>query len=422
MSGSFIDEVIKVDDAIRLAASLLKVPSREVEVPLQEAAGLIASRSISAPYDMPLYDRSAVDGYAVHAEDTYGASLHGAAELKVVGRVTSSTSIEEVSKTSLKLSEAVEILTGGPLPPGADAVVMYEDVTRMNDKIYVHRALPRWANVSRRGEDFKEGETIVEKGVLLAPWHLAALAAFGFSRVHVYDKLKVGILATGGELAEPLQPVPLRKGVYNSTSTMIMSCLSGRRFIEAVYLGRVMDDVERIAEGIEGAFRAGFDAVVTTGGTGVSGDDVTTRAVERVGTIAVRGVAIRPGRPTSIGVVEGKPVFMLSGFPVAALVALEFVVLPVIYRLFGSTPQPKPIVKAKLTRRLANVVGHRSYVRAKVFRRNGELIVEPLRLTGSGVLSTLVKGNGIIEVPEGLEGYEPGEEVNVILIGGLEGM
>ena len=186
------------------------------------------------------------------------------------------------------------------------------------------------------------------------------------------------------------------------------------------YLGVVGDDEEEIANALKQAVEK-HDYVITTGGTGVSSGDLVPRAVGKIGRLLIRGVAMRPGRPTSLGVISGKPVFMLSGFPVAALVGLEAIVTPALARMLGVCLPRNPVVEARLTRRIANAVGYRSFFRVRVYRCGEEYCVEPLRITGSGILSTLVRGNGILVVPEHVEGHEAGEKVMVELLNPVEG-
>jgi len=411
----FVERVIAIEDAVKLMALKSRIELEEVEVGIDSAHGLVSSRRVEAPYDMPPYNRSAVDGYAVRAEDTYGASPTNPVELVVIGSIDASTPPSRVP--TLRPGEAVEVATGAPIPRGANAVVMHEDVIEMGGKILVQRSVPAWGNVSRAGEDFRKGDTVVERGTVLMPWHIAALAAFGFQRVAVFRRLRVCVLATGSEVQEPREPKPPTHGVYNSTVRIVLGALSPHRFLEPRYLGLVPDEPEAVRKQLIRGVREGCDILITTRGTGVSSGDVVPRVVSEIGELVVRGLAMRPGRPTSGGVIEGRPVFMLSGFSVAALVAMEVYVLPTIFKILGAEPPPKPRVRARLTRRVANVAGYRSFVRVRVSRCGDELCAEPLRLTGSGILSTLIRGNGVLVVPEDVEGYEEGEEVEVLLLG-----
>jgi len=406
-----IEKVTRLEKALDLISSTVRLKVDEKEVGLVEACGMIASRDVRAPYDIPQFDRAAVDGYAVRAEDTYGASPVSPVELLLLGRIDASKSAEDIPY--LKPGCAVEIATGAPLPRGANAVIMYEDVERRDDKVLVHRPIPRWSNVSRKGEDFQKGSPIVEKGSIVMPWHIAALASFGYSTIKVFRKVRVCVIATGSEIVEPKNPVPLSRGVYNSTAYIVLATLSRYRFLDVKYMGVVRDEVHTVQEVLSQAFSKECEVVITTGGTGVSPDDVVPQAVESMGKVLVRGIAIRPGRPTSVGYVDGRPIFMLSGFPVAAYIATEFLVIPAILRMVRAKSLKRHAIKAKLMRRVANVAGYRSFVRVKLYRCGDEMCAEPIRVTGSGVISSLIQGGGILVIPEDVEGYECGEIVDV---------
>ncbi len=402
-----LDNLLSAREALLRIKKHVKLDLNCEYVGVRECIGRVSCRDYEAPVNIPPYDRSAVDGYAVRAEDTYGASPTSPVELRIV------------SKNELASGEAVEIATGAPIPKGADAVVMYEDCIRRGDILLVNKPCFKWSNVSRVGEDFKAGDKVVTKGEELKPWHAASLASFGYGKVCVYRRIKVAVLVTGGEVVEPSdKPGEIAEGlVYNSTGTLVYTYLSQYKILDVSYAGIVCDDKNEVKKRILELLEEN-DCIITTGGTGVSGRDIVPEAVNEIGSpgVIVRGVAIRPGRPTSIGVVKGKPIFMLSGLPVAALAGLESIVLPSLYSFLQSRYRHTCVVKAKLARRLANAIGFESYFRVFVYEKNGEYYAEPLRLTGSGILSTLIKGNGILIVPSNIEGYEAGDTVEIVLL------
>ncbi len=410
----FLGRLCPVEEALEKTLGALSVSIGVEEVNVDTCVGRVSAEDVRALFDVPAFDRSAVDGYAVRAEDTFGASPSSPIELRIIG--DAGIGDDPSSLPTVNAGEALELPTGAPLPPGANAVVMREDAVVRDDVILVLRPVPVWANVSRRGEDFRKGDNVISRGTIVKPWHIGALASFGFNKIRVYRRVRVAVFSTGDEVVEPGEP--LRPGqVYNSTGHLVLSYLSQYPFVETRYLGIVPDDKSMLKRAVKEAL-AEHDVLITTGGTGVSSGDVVPSVIKELGSpgVIVRGVAMRPGRPTSIGVIEGKPVFMLSGFPVAALAGLDAIVIPVLHRMLGAKEDPKPAVRVKLTRRVVNAVGYRSYVRVRVFKKGGEVYAEPLRLTGSGILSTLVRGNGLLVLPENLEGYEAGELVDVVLL------
>ncbi len=404
----------KVSEVVKRLLNSVSIKAGVEEVELPESVGRYSAEDLRAPYDYPRFDRSAVDGYAVMSRDVVGASETNPVSLKVVAEFHEIT--ESVDGVSLSEGEAVFVPTGAPLPQGADAVVPVEYTVREGDIVYVLKGVPPYGNVSRKGEDFREGEVIVRRGTKLRPWHVAALAQAGIYKIRVFRKVRVGVLNVGSELCEPWE-CGKPSSTINSSGYLIQS------FVKEVggkplYLGIVPDEFNAIKEKVIEALSTA-DAVVITGGTSVGKKDLVPDVLSSLpnSKLVFHGVATRPGRTAGAFVVSGKPVLMLSGLPVACLLGLELYLKPLILKAYDAGGEIEVKVRGKLVRRLNNVLGFRSYYRVVVYRGGGdELLVEPLRLTGSGIISTLLKGNGIVEIPEGLEGYDEGEVVEVTLI------
>ncbi len=408
-----------IEEVLREAGNLLTHKPSMIKVHIGEALGRYLAEDIIAPFNLPPHNRSVVDGYAVRSKDTFGASPSNPVILKVKGFVR----VGENLGLEVGEGEAVELSTGAPMPKGADSVVMYEKARRVGDFIEVLEPVPPMANVSRVGEDVREGERILARGVRLAPWDIAVLASLGYKSVRVYN-VNVALISTGSELVE-LENVEDARGalesglVINSNRYSMEGLLRDNGF-NPHYLGIVPDDFEAIRNVIIKALES-YDAVITMGGASVGKPDYTVKAVKSLNPdYLAHGILMRPGRANSLAVVGGKPVFMLSGFPVASIVGFEAIAKPLLLRMVGGVEEPKPLVKGVLTRRVNTPINVRSYVRVKVYRRNGEVYVEPLALTGSGILSTLVRGNGILIVPENREGYDEGDVVEVILLRSIE--
>ncbi len=398
-------KLTRVDDALALFLEELRPTRLGIDhIPINEAWQRVAAENVSAPSDLPLFERSAMDGYALIASDTFGAS-----EFKP-------TLFELTEKDSVDKGEAKQIWTGGMIPKGADAVVMLEHTSKTEGGISVIVAVTPGENISKRGEDIKKGEIAVKAGTRLLPQHLGLLAGLGITHINVVRKPKVALLSTGNELVE-LGQKPRLGQVFNVNDT-ILSAICKQIGAETINLGIACDDLEKIKDRItEGVKQA--DAVITTGGTSVGHADLVPTAVNNLGKpgVIVHGIAMRPAMPTALAIVRGKPVFILSGYPVAAMFGFEVFVRPVILRLLGIEDEHRPMLKARLTRRVASALGRRVYLRVRVFKERDEFFAEPIRTKGSGVLSTMTKANGYVVIPENRNGLEDNEAAMVYLFG-----
>lgn len=415
MSG--FPDLTAVDKALEKIKENIKVSIEVEEVSLGECVGRVLAEDIISPIDVPPFDRSAVEGYAVVSSDTFSASPTNPVELIVIGKSEAGSEPSQIPKISS--GKAVEIFTGAPLPYGSDAVVMIEQTKRVGDKVLIYSQVAKWRNVSRQGEDFAKGKPLLLKGTRMKPWHIGALASANITKVRAYRRIKVGILSTGSELKELGEEVKVGE-VVNSSKPMLTALIKERGCIP-VDLGTVEDDLNKIKEKLRIGLEV-CDIVVTTGGTSLGEKDLVPDAIQQLGSpgLIVHGVAMRPAKPTGAGIVDGKPIFILSGYPVAALVGFEVFVDEAINFLYGTKPEPKPKVKGKLTKKLATQVGYRSFVRAKVTLSPSGYLIEPLRLTGSGLLSSMTKANAMIVVEENMEGFDEGDEVEAYLLQPIE--
>lgn len=398
-----------VEDVLRLLIQHVKLEPGIIEIGLDNAVGMVLAEYIYAPIDLPPFDRSAVDGYAICSEATSSASPSNPIPLKIY-----------FSSTLNSCNEAIPVVTGQKMPIGADAVVMIEDVIKDGDTIYVTRSLPKYANVSRRGEDIKAGEKIASKGEVIKPPHVAVFSALGITKIKVFERISIGIIATGSEVVEPVRGIKAYEEglILDSTSILIRATLSKYRFIAANWYGIVKDDEKQIGEALQKALNEN-QVLVVAGGTGPSDQDKTFNAVLHMGKnvkVVARGLAIKPGRPTSIVVVENKPVFLLSGFPVAAYIALNVLVINFLFKALGIPDDPFIEVPALMTKRVSGSVGYDTFVRARISKCEEELCVEPVLLHGSGVLKSLLTSNALLVVPRNVEGFDKGDRVWVKIL------
>ena len=397
------DRLTDVDEAFSNFLSKFELRRLgSVKVPLKLALERVTAKDVRANYNLPPFDRSAVDGYAVRAKDTFGASQSSPKILKLIqnGRVGK--------------KETVKIWTGHTLPRDADAVVMLEYTRLLRDKIEVWTHVTPGENVSKKGEDVKKGEVAVKAGTRLKPHHIGLLASLRMTHVEVVEKPKVAILSTGNELVE-LGHTPKSNQVVDA-NRLILSSLCSEIGVEPLDLGIAEDNVKeikaKIRAGLEGA-----DALITTGGTSVGHTDLVPKAVNQIGTpgVVVHGIAMRPGMPTALAVLSEKPIFVLSGNPVAAMIGFEVFARPVLLKFLGVEDELRPMVRAKLTRRVPSVLGRQVFLRVCAFEKDGEFFAEPVRIKGSGILTTMTEANGYVIIPKDREGLDENENVLVHL-------
>jgi len=384
------------------------VKPANVTIPIQSALNRVLAEDIIAKENLPRFDRSAVDGYAVKAEDTFEVNQFKPKKLTL-------TENNRISK-----NQAKHVWTGNPLPKGANAVIMLENCKKKNGEIEIFDTVTPWENVSKKGEDVPKGTVAIEAGTRLKPQHLGLLAALGLPKIKVFRKPQIAILASGDELVEVGKS--LGKGEIFEINRLVISALCHELGAETVDLGIAKDSIEEIMEKIKiGLEKA--DAIITTGGTSVGASDLVPEAVKSLGKpgIIVHGVAMRPAMPTALAVIASKPVIILSGNPVAAIIGFEVFVRPLICRMLGlSHEEQRPVVNAQITKKIISALGRKTFVRVRVFQHEGKLYAKPISTRGSGVISTMTRANGYVVIPENREGLEKGEQVLVHLFNNVE--
>jgi molybdopterin molybdotransferase len=409
MRGSEVEggfpSLIRLADALKIIfGELRRLPSEQVK--LIESLGRVSASEVIAPVDVPPFDRAAVDGYAVRARDTVGASELHPTRLKVVGACEPGRE----GRVCVRRGQAAEISTGAQLPAGADAVVPVERCRGEDKWVEILEPVPSWKNVSRRGEDLRKGETILRSGKKISPADIGLLAACGYSKVLVVRRPTVSVISTGSELEEPGRPLEDAR-VFDSNSYSISAAILDSGGVPLPFKP-AGEDVRSIRR----AIRRGLaqDMVVLIGGSSVGKRDLVPSIVAEEGKLLFHGVAIRPGSPTSFGVVQGKPVFSLPGFPAGCLIAFDLLVRPAIQYMLGCE-DARVRVRAKLGRRVPSALGRVDVVRVRIEERDGGWIAHPLRVAGSGILSSVSKADGFILIPEEVERIEEGTEVEVVL-------
>ncbi len=390
------------NQALQLWLDVLKLDKPKAEqVQLGNAMGRILAADLIAHEAVPRFEKSAMDGYAVKAAD-----LTTASQLKP-------TILKVVDGNKVAAGEARPVWTGNPIPEGADAVIMLEYTKRKDLTLEVYKQLKVGENVVKIGEDVKAGAIIAKAGTRLNPYHLGMAAALGYITLSVAAKPKIAIIATGNEIVE-VGAKRLPNQIYDSNKIMI-SAMCHEIGAETIDLGIVNDDTEAITQKIQIALKTA-DAVITVGGTSVGGLDLVPDAINKLGKpgVVAHGIALRPAMPTGVGILEGKPILILSGNPVSSVIGFEVFGRPLICHMLGMPKEePHVLLKAKLTGKVTVLPGRKHYVRVKVSLRDGELVADPISARGSGAISTMTQSNGYVVVPENREGLTEGELVLV---------
>ena len=391
----------------------LPVSVSKETIPTTDALGRVTAAPLQSPMSLPAFPRSSVDGYAVRAADTLGASESLPAYLTVVGEVP----MGQPATVEVGAGQTAIVHTGGMIPPGADAVVMIERTQKLSDQdIEVLRPVALGENVINVGEDILKGDEILPAGHLLRPQDLGGLLAVGLTEVSVARRPRVALIATGDEVIPPSQP--LGPGQVRDINTYSLAGLVQQAGGEPWPLGIVADRFEALkAAAAKGLAEA--DVVVMSAGSSVSVRDMTGDVINTLGQpgVLVHGISFRPGKPTVLAVCDGKPVIGLPGNPVSAMVVFGLLITPMLWRWQGLARLPEPrTINARLSRNVASTAGREDRVQVRLEQREDGLWADPV-FGQSNLIFTLVKADGMIKVPLDKTGLSAGEWVEVRLYG-----
>ncbi len=398
-------ERTEVDDVIRLLdASVAPLPAESVL--LAEAAGRILAADVVSEVNVPGFDRAAMDGYALHGSETFGAGSYNPLELTIVGESFPGRPFAGI----LQPGQAIRIMTGAPVPTGADAVLQAEAAEERDGKLLIADAVPPGRHIGHVGEDISAGSIVLHAGRQLRPQDLGLLASIGTGRVSVVHRPAVVVIITGNELL-PCGSKPEGCRIVDSNSVMLAALI--RRDGGYSSMAPLQPDTfDAIRAALLAALDSGADMVLISGGSSVGQEDHAPRVVASEGELRIHGVALRPASPAGVGFVRGKPVFLIPGNPVSCLCAYDLFAGRVVRRLGGRSPElPYRTLTLPLGHKLASAIGRVDYVRVAV--RDG--LVEPLATSGASILSSTTRADGFVLVPRDSEGYPPGESVRVYL-------
>lgn len=398
-----IRETLPIDEARALAFEALPPVTRADRVALTAAVGRVAAADVVSTVDVPPFDRAAMDGYAVVAEDTFGAGRY---EPRVLTRVET-VYTGDTPRRPIARGECAEIATGAPVPGGADAVVMVEETERDGEAVKVFTPVYPKQHVGRRGADFTAGATIVGQGLLLTPARVGAIAAAGLAGVDVFAKPRVAILSTGNEVAEP--GTPLAPGHIYDINRFTLDAIVREHGGEPVALPAAPDTIDDLSSALTRA-AADADIIVFSGGSSVGERDLILDVIRARGEIVFHGIAVKPGKPTVFGRVDGKPVLGMPGYPTSCLSNAYMLLVPMLRRM-AQLPEWQPrVVSLPITRRIVSTTGRHQFYTVRV--RDGA--AEPA-FKASGDITSMAAADGYIEIPAQTDVVEAGEIVDVKL-------
>lgn len=403
--------LVSPQDALARWMEATPAPTAHVErIPTSDALGRVLAEPVVAPHPLPAFTRSTVDGFAVRAEDTFGAGPGSPAYLRLVGEVHMGTA----PQLRVGLGEAAVVHTGGGIPVGADAVVMLEDTQQVpGGEIEVHRSLGIGKNIIQEGEDVRRGDLVIEAGQRLRAQDIGGLMALGFVETAVLAKPRVGILSTGDEVVPPdADPAP---GQVRDINTHTLTALVRRSGGEAIAYGIIPDDEQALYLAARKAHDE-TDLVIITAGSSASARDNTAQVIRRLGEpgVLVHGLAIKPGKPAILGVAGGKPLVGLPGNPVSALVVAGLLVSPMLRRLGGENrPAVHAGIRARLATNVPSEAGREDYVAARLVAGPDGWTAEPI-FGKSNLIFTLVRADGLIRIAPEATGLPAGSAVDVV--------
>ncbi len=395
-------KLVSVEEAEKTLLSLAKLLPAE-HISLDDASGRILAEPVCSPANIPGFDRSVKDGYVVRSVDTLGAGELRPNLLKLVGKIA----MGENNSGSIGEKEAKYIPTGGVMPDGADAVIMQELVECAGTTLLIKGAVNPGLDVLKYNDDFSEGEEVFPAGHIITAQMTGVLAAFGFDPVLVRKRPKIGIISTGNELIPPGKTPDI--GQIRDTNTSLLRAFTTEHGGEPIVYGIIKDEAEALKPVLTKA-AAECGLVVLSGGSSKDERDVTAGVIETLGKIHVHGVSVSPGKPTIIGTINDVPVIGLPGHPASTFMIATLFIAPLLAKMTGENRKVQSI-KARISKSFPSERGRVDLIRVKLLQ-NGD--IEPV-LGKSGLLNTLVKSDGYIKVPAGLDGYEPGEVVEVYL-------
>ena len=414
------EDMLSVEEAFqRIMASFSALETEDVS--LLDCLGQVLAEDIQSPLDLPPLSNSAMDGYAVRSSDIQGASQESPRDLDVIGLVAAG----QVSHQTVVPGKAIRIMTGAPIPAGADAVVPFEETdeverrrsSRPLDQVAIYSSLPVGVNVRPAGEDVRQGQQVLDAGTTVRPSEIGVMASLGLTSARVIRRPVVSILATGDELVVSGRPLEEGK-IFDSNSFSVAGCVAASGGIPRV-LGIARDNLEDLNNKLTEA--AGSDLIVTSAGVSKGDYDIVKDVLTERGDMNFWSVRMRPAKPLAFGHLledggRSVPLLGLPGNPVSTMVAFEMFARPAIRIMLGKRILARPIVEGLLTAPIYNADGRRVYARVEVTRKDGMYYANPVGPQGSNILTSMSRANGLAICPDNLPSKGAGEQVQIIML------
>jgi len=397
-----LKQLISSEEALKRIHKSITPIERTETIFIENAFGRVLTEDIVANMFVPPFDRAAMDGYAVRAKDTYGASSGKPRTLKLVHTLHAG----ESSTKTLGLGECIQIATGSPIPKGADAVVMVEFTERKDSSVNVLEPVRAGESISPKGEDIKKGQVILKAGEQLSPAKVGVLAALGKKEVRVYAKPRVAIVATGTEIKEVGSV--LEEGQVYDVNSYTLNLVVDKNGAIPVRVRAVQDEVEELRGVIEKL--ADFDMIVFSGGSSVGERDLLSEVIQSFGEVIFHGIQIKPGKPTLFALVNEKPVFGMPGYPTSCLNNAYLLLVPAIRQMARLPPKIERTVKVRLAKRLISPSDRMQFVTVRVANRQAYPVFKH-----SGAITSMSEADGYIILPTNANVIEKGQEVTVFL-------
>lgn len=402
----FLSKLESLKKSIKLVDDNQKYTETE-EIPIADAHKRVLAEDIMAFHDSPPFDKSAMDGFAVIAENTFGASQSAPKKFKIIDAIGAG----DFSSKTIGDNEAIVIATGAPIPDGANAVLMKEYTTTDGDDLTIYSQVTPGENVSPKSEDIEKGQKVLDKNTFIRYQEMGLIASAGYDTVKVFKKPKVKIIITGNELVEPTKEEIDKAKIINSNKFTIKAMVEDSGAVaEIAHAG---DTFEEVKEAILKASEE-YDVIITTGGTAISKGDVVLDVVDDIGDILFHGVAVRPGKPVGAGVINEKMIFTLSGQPVASMSQFDMIVRKYLFEMQGrffDFHVEKRISELKIPSQL----GRTDFIRAVADDEHAKHVLN----RGSGIIRSMVEANSYIIIDENDEGYQKNDIVNVVFFNSL---